>query len=346
MNACRTEALVRRAVVEARIRKWFKGKHAKKAPSKLLGEILRPKKGIHVKLDRYERDHFIELIRRMYATRKIIEKYRRKYGRRPKLFYQKVFGFTPRPSQTLSIIWNTSHVHFIFDKNDLISFWKRVQWGPGSGGYYSVGDRDIKIKELRGLISFGRRECYSIETNDIIRHESVHSFEDFVKRRKPPYSRERYLFYKIKCELNASLKNFKEAKGIKKRRVNEWARIGLGLEVRDEVNSYLGFDETIKGIKNMKVKVRKAKSKKEKKKLNNNLDKLKRRLELKKIRRRHYFSLYRKTVNQVKKAVEVMPIFVLQRIVYETPFERLYKKIPETVTVYKRMKNDWYKKFM
>ncbi len=343
----RTESLVKRAIVESNIRRWFnRPNQRKRVPTKLLAEILKPERGMQIKLTKEERKHFLDLIKRMYATRKIILKYRKRYGRRPRKFYRKVFGFPPRKPQPLSIIWNASHIHFILERRDLISFWRRVKWGPGSGGYYSVGDRDIKVQELRGLISFGRKEEYSIETRDIIRHESVHSFEDFIKRRKPPLSKERFLFYKIKCELNATLKNFKSSKKIKKRRVNEWARRGLGIEVRDEINYYLSYEETLKRIKNTKIKIRKSKSKREKKQLKEKLGRLKERLELKKKRKRYYFSLYRKTANQVKKAVEVMPIYVLQRIIYETPFERLHKKIPETVNTYKKMRYEWYKKFI
>jgi hypothetical protein len=38
-----------------------------------------------------------------------------------------------------------------------------------------------------------------------------------------------------------------------------------------------------------------------------------------------------------------MPTDVLQRIIYETPFERLQNKIPEAVKVYKKMIYEWYK---
>lgn len=341
----RTESLVKRAIVESRIRRWFNRlKKGKKVPSKQLTEILNPERGIQLRLAKEERKHFVELIKRMYATRKIILKYRKKYGRKPRKFYKGVFGFPPRENQSINIIWNTSHIHFIFEKNDLISFWKRVRWGPGSGGYYSVGDRDIKIQELRGLISFGRREKHPIETRDIIRHESVHSFEDFVKGRKPPISKKRFLFYRIKCELNATLKNFKESEKGRKRKINEWARLGLGIEIRDEIKEYLSYDETLKRIKNTKIEIRKSKSKRERKQLSIKLRKLKERLELKNSKKRLYFSLYRKTANQIKRAIEVIPIYVLQRIVYETPFERLHKKIPDTVKAYKRIKYEWYKK--
>ena len=187
MHNHRTEKLVRKAIVEDRIRKWFNRPSKKEiSPSKLLTKLIKTKKGMQLSLSRYERAEFVELIKRMYNTKKIILKYRKKYGRKPKIFYKKVFGFPTRKYQYLNVIWNTFHVHFIFDKNDLIAFWKKVQWGPGSGGYYSVGDRDIKVKEMRGLVSFGRRELDSMETRDIVRHESVHSFEDFVKRKSPP----------------------------------------------------------------------------------------------------------------------------------------------------------------
>jgi hypothetical protein len=343
MHNHRTEKLVKKAIVESRIRKWFNRPTKKDLPpSKLLTKLIKTKKGLQLTLGREERAEFVDLIKRMNRTRKIILKYRKKYGRRPKIFYKKVFGFPTRDYQYLNVIWNTFHVHFIFDKNDLIAFWKRVQWGPGSGGYYSVGDRDIKVKELRGLISFGRRELDSMETRDIIRHESVHSFEDFVKRKSPPRDKKRFLFYRIKCELNASLKNFKKTKNRRKRRINEWARLGLGTEVRDDIDEYLSYSGTLKRIRNTKIKIRKSKSKREKKLLRKKLVNLKERLDKKKTKRRLYFSLYRRTTNQVKIALEIMPLYVLQRIIYETPFERLHKKIPEAVKVFKRIKYEWY----
>ncbi|MFH1473261.1 MAG: hypothetical protein ABIE55_00005 [Candidatus Aenigmatarchaeota archaeon] len=339
----RTQSLVRRAIVEARIRRWFnKGRKVEPTPSILLTKIIKPKKGLQINLTREERIKFVNLIKRMYITRKIILKYRNVYGRRPKLFYKKVFGFPTRKSQSMNIIWNTSHIHFIFERNDLIAFWKKIRWGPGSGGYYSVGDRSIKIKDLRGLISFGRREYYSIETRDIVRHESVHSFEDFVKGRKPPIEKKRFLFYRIKCELNAYLKNFKESNKGRKRNVNESARLGLSVEVKEEVEEYLSYKETIKRISNIKTEMRRTKIKKEKMELRKKLNRLKDILDSKKRKRKIYLNLYRKTVREVKKALEIMPTDVLQRIIYETPFERLQKKIPETVRVYKRMKYEWY----
>jgi hypothetical protein len=339
----RTQKLVKKAIVEARIRKWFRSPKKKNiSPSKLLTKLVKPKKGLQLNLSRENRIEFVELIKKLYNTRKIILKYRKRYGRNPRLFYKKVFGFSPRNFQSLNIIWNTTHIHFILGKNDLIAFWKKVQWGPGSGGYYSVGDRDVKIKELRGLISFGRREYYSIETRDIVRHEAVHSFEDFVKRKKPPFGKKRFLFYRIKSELNASLKNFKESKNRRKRKINEWARLGLGTEIRDEIDDCLSYNETLKRIRNTKTKIRKSKSKKDKKRLREKMRKLKERLETKRKKRRFYFSLYRKTVNQIKIALEFMPVYVLQRIIYETPFERLHKKIPESVKVYKRINYEWY----
>jgi len=340
----RTRALVKRAIIEARIRKWFnKPRKKQPSPSILLTKLVKPKKGLQLSLSREERIDFVRLIKKMYRTRKLIRKYREKYSRRPKLFYKKVFGFPPRKFQEVNVIWNTSHIHLIFDKNDLIAFWKKVKWGPGSGGYYSVGDRDIKIKDLRGLISFGRREYYSIETRDIVRHESIHSFEDFVKGKKPPFDKKRFLFYRIKCEMNASLKNFKESKKRRKRKINEWARLGLGVEIREEIEEYLSYNETVKRIRNVKSKIKKSKSKREKKRLRERLNKLKQRLELKKKKKSLFFSLYRKNINQVKKALVVMSTDVLQRIIYETPFERLYKKIPDSVKAFKRIRYEWYR---
>jgi hypothetical protein len=339
----RTESLVKRAITEARIRRWFNKPRKKKlSPSKLLTMLIKPKKGIQITLNKKDRTEFVELIRKMYDTRRIILKYRKKYSRKPRLFYKKVFGFSPRKFQSLNIIWNTNHIHFNLEKNDLIAFWKKVHWGPGSGGYYSVGDRDIKIKDLRGLISFGRKEKHSIETRDIVRHESVHSFEDFVKGKKPPIGKKNFLFYRIKAELNASLNNFKYSKKLRKRKINEWARLGLGEEVKDEIEDYLSYSKTLKRIRNIKTKIRRTKSKKERRQLSKKLRKSKERLELKKRKKRMYFGLYRKTVNQIKVALEIMPNEVLQRIIYETPFERLHKKIPETVKVYRRMIYEWY----
>jgi len=338
-----TYSLVKRAVVEARIRKWFKGTRKKNpSPSKLLTKLLKPKKGIHVQLTRRERKSFIKLIHEMYIAKDIISKYRKKYSRKPKLFYKKVFGFPPRKFQKMKIIWNSLNIHFIFRKNDLIAFTRKVRWGPGIGGYYSVGDIDIKIKDLRGLVSFGKEEDYSIETMDIMRHESVHAFEDLIKKRRQPYGKKSLMFYGIKTELNACLHNFKYSKKRKRRKINKWARLGLGLQVKENIEDYLSYNETVKRIKNLKIKIKRTKNKRTKTRLRKRLNKLKERLEKKKERRKIYFSLYRKTTNQVKKALRIMPIEVLQRIVYETPYERLYKKIPESVRVYKKMLYEWY----
>lgn len=340
----RTWALVTRAITEARIRNWFKKPRKKNpSPSKLLTVLTKPKKGLHLNLTKEERIEFVELIKRMYKTKKMISKYRERYGRKPRLFYKKVFGFSPRKFQSMKVIWNKFHIHFVFDKNDLIAFWRKVKWGPGDGGYYPVGDRDIKIQELRGLISFGRKQNYSIETKDIIRHESVHAFEDLIKKRKPPVEKKSFMFYRIKSELNASLYNFKYSKKRKRRKINEWARLGLGLEVKEIIEDYLSYNETVKRIGNIKSKIRKSKSKRKRKELSKKLKRLKERLKQKKKKKRIYLSSYLKTVNQVKKILKIMPIEVLQRIIYETPYERLYKKVPETVRVYRRMKYEWYK---
>jgi len=333
-----------RAITEARIRKWFKKKRKKVlSPSALLSILLRPKKGINLYLTREERKKFVKLVDEININKKIILKYRKKYGRRPKLFYKKVFGFPPRKFQSVKVFWNTFNIHFVFKKNDLIAFWKKVQWGPGTGAYYPVGDRDIKIKELRGLISFGREEKYTIETRDVIRHESIHAFEERIKKRETPYGKKKFMFYKIKAELNASLHNFKISKKRKRRMINEWARLGLGEEVKEIIEDYLSYSGTVKRIKNVKSMIRKSKSKNKRKRLSKKLKKLKERLGQKKKKRKFHWSIYRKTTNQIRKALKEMPIEVLQRIVYETPYERLYKKIPETVKVYKRMRYEWYK---
>jgi uncharacterized circularly permuted ATP-grasp superfamily protein len=134
----------------------------------------------------------------------------------------------------------------------------------------------------------------------------------------------------------------KYSKKLKKRRINEWARFGFGLEVKDMIEEYMSYKETLKRIRNIKSKIRKSKSKIERKNLSGKLKKLKQRLEQKKRLKKKYLGLYLKVVNQTKKALESMPIGVLQRIIYETPFERLTKKIPESVKVYRRMLNEWY----
>jgi uncharacterized circularly permuted ATP-grasp superfamily protein len=90
------------------------------------------------------------------------------------------------------------------------------------------------------------------------------------------------------------------------------------------------------------LKIRRSKTKKAKRELREKLKRLKQRLEAKKKKRRKYTSLYIRTANQAKKALQLMPEDVLQRIIYETPFERLHKKIPETVKVYQRIMNEWY----
>ena len=63
--------------------------------------------------------------------------------------------------------------------------------------------------------------------------------------------------------------------------INEWARLGLGIEVRDEIDDYLSYSSTLKRIRNTKAKIRKSKIKKEKKILRERLSKLKERLEMK-----------------------------------------------------------------
>ena len=338
-----TYGLVRRAIVEARIRKWFKRKKKKDpSPSKLLTMLLRPKKGIHIKLDQYERMEFVGLVREMYKTRKIISKYREKYGRRPRIFYRKVFGFPPRKVQSVKVIWEPFNIHFIFKKNDLIAFWRKVQWGPGSAGFYPVGDTDIKIKDLRGLVSFGREEKWFVETRDLVRHESVHAFEGRIKKTSYPAEDKVFMFNSIKSELNAYLHNMRYSRRLRKRRINEWARGGLGEEAKDFIEDYLRYQETLKRIRKLKKMKRRAKTKKEKRILNTKLEKLKERLEQKRRKKRMYICYFVRTVNQIKKALEVMPIEMLHRIIYETPYERLCKKIPEAVKVYLKMKYEWY----
>lgn len=338
-----TYSLVKRSIVEARIKRWFKTKRRKNPPpSKLLTKLLNPKKGIHIKLDIDERKKFVAMIRDIYTAKKILAKYRKIYSRRPRQFYKKVFGFPPRENQSVRIIWGPYIIHFVFKRNDMIAFWRKVEWGPGTGGFYCVGNTDLKIKDLRGLVSFGREEDYSIETRDIVRHESVHAFEDFIKRRRPPSSKKAFMFYNIKSEMNAYLHNFKHSKKRTKRRINEWARLGLGLEVNESINDYVSYTGTVKRIKNVKLKIRRSKTKKAKRDFREKLKRLKQRLEAKKKKRKKYTSLYIRTANQAKKALQFMPEEVLQRIIYETPFERLYKKIPEAVKVYQRMKNEWY----
>lgn len=338
-----TYGLVRRSIVEARIRKWFKRKSKKNiSPSKLLTTLLASKKGIQIKLNLEERMEFVALIREMYKTRTIISKYREKYGRRPRLFYKRVFGFAPRKIQSVKIIWEPFNIHFIFKKNDLIAFWRKVQWGPGSGGFYPVGDTDIKIKDLRGLVSFGREEKWFVETRDLVRHESVHAFEGRIKKANHPSEDKTYMFNNIKAELNAYLHNMRYSKKLRKRRINEWARGGLGEEVKEFIEDYLRYRETLKRIRKLKKMKRKAKTKKERRILADKLEKLKKRLEQKKRKKKMYMSYFIRTVNQIKKALEVMPLEMLHRIIYETPYERLCRKIPDAVRVYLKMKYEWY----
>jgi len=339
----RTYALVRRALVEARIRKWFKRKRKKNpSPSKLLSMLLKPRNGMHIKLALEERMEFVDLIREMYKIRKVISKYREKYGRRPRLFYKRVFGFPPRETQSVKVIWEPFNIHFIFKKNDLIAFWRKVHWGPGSGGFYPVGDTDIKIKDLRGLISFGREEKWLVETRDLVRHESIHAFEGRIKKASHSSEDKRYMFNSIKSELNAYLHNLKHSRRLRKRKINEWARGGLGEEAKDFIEEYLRYPETLKRIRKLKRMKRKAKTKKEKRLLNKKLENLKKRLEIKKRRKRMYMSYFIRTVNQIKKALEVMPLEAVHRIIYETPYERLCRKIPEAVKVYLKMRYEWY----
>ena len=340
-----SHSLVRRSLVESSIKRWFKRSRKKYlSASKLLTKLSRPKKGIHIDLTREERMMFVGLIQEIYRKEKIVSLYREKYGRRPKLFYKKVFGFRSRDYQPVNVVWNTFNIHFIFDKNDLIAFQRKIQWGPGVGGYYPVGDTAVKIKDLRGMVSFGRREEYSIETIDIIKHESIHAFENLIKRRKIPSSKKSVMHHMLKSEINASLHNFKYSKKKRRRQVNMWARRGLGVHVKESVEDYLGYDETVKRIRNLKLRIRKCKKKREKEQLRERLTSLKQRLERKKDKKRFYYSLYRKNVNQIKKALEAIPTSVLQTIIFETYYERLYKKIPEAVKEYNKIKNEWYRK--
>lgn len=338
-----TYALVRRAIVEARVRKWFKRKRRKNpSPSKLLSMLLKPRNGMHIRLSQEERMEFVDLIREMYKTRKVISKYRDRYGRRPRAFYKRVFGFPPRKKQSVKIIWETFNIHFIFKKNDLIAFWRKVKWGPGSAGFYPVGDTDIKIKDLRGLVSFGREEKWYIETRDLVRHESVHAFEGRIKKANYPSEEKTVMFSRTKAELNAYLHNLKHSRRLRKRRINEWARGGLGEEARDFINDYLKYQQTIKRIRNVKARIMRSKTKKDKRVLKIKLERLKKRLEHKKKKRKTYMSYFVRTVNQIKKALDIMPIEVIHTIIYETPYERLCKKMPAAVKAYLKMKSEWY----
>lgn len=337
MNKCDRDCrLLKCALVEHRIYKYFKRREIKeKAPSKILTEILNSSP-IKLKLSREQRKRFISLISRILEARKIIEKYRKIYAKRPRIFYKKVFGFEPRKNQKMKIIWNPNFIHFIFEKNDLIAFWRKVGWGPGSGAHYEVGDRDIKIKELRGLISFGRNE-YSLETNDTILHESIHSFDNFVKGKKIPSSEKLRLYSMIKFELSACLHNFKDSESKERKKINEKCRKKLSLCVSDFVNEYLRLDATKENIQKVKRKIRKAKYKKEKKKLREKLEKLKKRLEMKKRKKKKIMKMYREIVKEVKKALKVMPIGVVRAIIFDVPFHRLSRKIPKLVRIYRGM---------
>jgi hypothetical protein len=338
-----TKSLVKRAVIEARILKWYKRPGRRDAPpSRLLTLLTKPKKGIQLQLTRGERKAFVGLIRRINKAGKIILKYRRQYGRRPRLFYEKVFGFPPRESQSVRVVWGVFNIHFVFKRNDLIWFWRRVKWGGGSGCYCSVGDRDVKIQDLRGLVSIGREEGYYVETMDTVRHESMHAFEDYVKGRKPPSGRKARMYYGIKSELNAYLNNFKHA-GKKRGVINVSSRRGMGAEVEEQIDSYLSYSETLKRIRNLKSGLRKARTKKEKRLLSGKLTGLKGRLGWKRRVKARHMGVYRRTVNQVKKALEVMPADVLRGVIYETPYERLHRKMPDAVKAYKRMRYEWYR---
>jgi hypothetical protein len=338
-----TRSLVKRAILEARIVDWFKRPRRRLAAPELLSKLTKPKRGMHLRLAQRERVEFTRLIRRINKARRVMQRYRVRYGRCPRAFYTRVFGFPPRCGQSVRVVWSTFNIHFIFERNDLMAFWRRVQWGPGVGGYYSVGDRDVKIQELRGLVSFGRVEDYGPATSETIRHESVHAFEEYVKGRKPPAGAKRRLYYSIKSELNAYLHNFRESRGKKKRRMNEGGRRGLSLEVRERVEEHLSYRATVEGIGRLERKRRRAKTKKEKGELTRRLMSLRLRLRRKRGRIRAVMSLHRRTVNQVKKAVDAMPVSVLRRVIYETPYERLHRKIPQAVMEYRRMRYEWYR---
>ncbi|MBN2202874.1 MAG: hypothetical protein JW700_01670 [Candidatus Aenigmarchaeota archaeon] len=338
----RTQALVNRSLAEYRIRKHFKTKRKDKlSPTQLLLHLTIPKNGRKIKLKEKERFEFLNMIRRMARTQKTLEKYRNIYSKRPRIFYEKALGFAPRENQSVKVVWNPLSVHILFEKNDMMAFWRKVQWGPGSGGYYPLGDTDIKIKDLRGMVSLGRKEDFSIETWDTMRHESVHAFEGNIKKRNFPKNRKNYMFCRIKSELNAYLHNFRYTKDKKRKRVNKWARNGLAIEVREFIEEYLGFEDIEKSIKTTKSKIRASKNKREKKILRQSLEKLKKQLETKKAKKKHYFGMYRKISNQIKIALQIMPLEAVQRIIFETPFERLQKKLPESVTIYKKMLYLW-----
>jgi hypothetical protein len=338
-----THSLVKKSIVEARIKKWFRKRRKKdKPPSKLLSILLKPKKGIHIELAREERKYFVSLIRRIYTMKKIVSTHRSRYGRKPKEFYTKVFGFPPRDYQRLNVVWNGFNIHFVFDKNDLIAFQRKINWGPGVGGYYPVGDRNIKIKDLRGLVSFGIREDLSIETWDVMRHESIHAFESIIKRRKQPNEKRLIMNYVIKSEMTAYLHNFKRFTKKKRREINRHARQGLGLIVRESIEDYLGIGETKKRIENLKLRLRKYKTKRRKKELKKKLKSLKKRLEKKKETKTAHFTIYRKNTNQIKKALDAIPLDVLHNVIFHSRYDTLYKKIPETVKIYRKMKNQYY----
>ena len=340
----RTISLLNRSIAEYRIRKWFKTKRKKDyAPSILLTKLMKPRNAIQIYLTREERSEFVNLIREMYIVRKTIRKYRRLYSRRPGLFYKKLLGFSPRESQFVKIIWNPLNIHIIFEKGDMLSFWKKVQWGPGSGGYYPLGDTDIKIKDMRGLVSIGVEEDHSIETLDTFHHETVHAFEGAFKKRKEVYNSKTFMFNRIKSELNAYLHNFRTSKKRRKNKINLWARNGLGLEVTEFVDDYLRYEATVERIKKLKKEIGKTKVKYKKEQMKLKLKKLNQLLEKKKLRKKYYTNSYKRIKNQIRIALEVMPIEVLHRIIYETPYERLQTKIPEAVKTYRWMKYQQYR---
>ena len=329
--------LLKKAIMEYRIHKYFKMKQLEaNTPSKVLRMILESN-SIALKLSREQRTKFILLIKRMLEARRIIQKYRKIYSRKQVLFYSTVFGFSPEKGQKVKISWKPNSIHFIFEKKFLNKFWKKVGMGVAVGAYMCVGDRDIKIRELRGLITFGK-QSFPAENKDIVLHESVHLFDDFVKRKKQPSIKRLCLFYDIKSELSAYVHNFREAYSIEQKTVNKKSSQGLKLSVLSFLDDFFSIGKTANNIGRTKQKIKRAKSVKAKEELRQKLSRLNARLEAKNKKSRKVMKKCTRIVGKIKHALQVMPVDALRTIVLDVPFQHLDSKISELVCVYKTAK--------
>ena len=331
--------LLKKAIIEHRIRKLLRTKNLNEnSPSKLLSEII-GSNSIKIKLNREQRKKFIVLVSRALEARKTIEKYRKLYSGKPALLYTNVFGFSPKNKSKIKIKWNSHSIHFLFEKNELMSFWRKIGWGPGSGAYLSIGDTDVKIKELRGLVSFGRISNPA-ETRDIILHESAHLFDDYVKRKKFSYSKKLKLYYDIKSELGAYLHNLKDTDENEKKLVNKKSVKGIFEYGREYIDEFLGIESTKKRIKKLKKDLKKAKTKKIKKETKEKIQSLEKRLFMKTRKRKLLLGKLKSITKQVKSAVKTMPVDIVRSIVTDVPFERAGKKLCEMIDVYKTAKRN------